>query len=399
MLILCTPIWTGNTDAGIDQGFVTSRPQQLLRKILNIGVAAIQPRHSSPQVLQPVPCKRSITKKEKEAKIYPRKGFITPSMPFAERWFIDMKLPLISVIVPVYNADKYLKKCLDSIINQTYRNLEIILIDDGSTDNSGKICNEYTKKDGRIIVAHLDNCGVSSARNYGLEIAKGEYIGFVDSDDYISEKMFEILFNVIQNDGSDMACCNYIQINEDGIPFEGQPLPIQDGCIGMKEAVECFISWGGYYVVPVNKLYKAEIFHALTFPVGKRYEDLYIIYEIIKQCKKISHINKALYYYVRNAESFTMQKFNVQEFDFAEAMINIYRCARKNHDSLLKDYCVRRLSYKMEEYWKYISECINYRKRYNEIKKQSLFLVYEKKAWGDYNVKGRIWNRIRFLFS
>lgn len=310
-----------------------------------------------------------------------------------------MKLPLISVIVPVYNADKYLKKCLDSIVHQTYRNLEIILIDDGSTDSSGKICNEYSKKDDRIIVVHLDNCGVSSARNYGLEIAKGEYIGFVDSDDYISEEMFETLFHAMEEDGSDFACCNYIQINEEGIPFEGQQLPIKDECITASEAWKCFILWGCYYVAPWNKLYKAKIFENLRFPAGKRYEDLYIFQDIIDQCDKISQVSKALYYYVRNKESFTLQQFNAQEFDFAEAMLRIYQHAKRKHCIELKNYCVQRLAYKFEEYWKQLQTNTSYKRRYREIKKSAMFLLHEKKAWSCYNIKGQIWHRVRFLIS
>ena len=106
---------------------------------------------------------------------------------------------LISIIIPVYNVEKYLEDCLNSVVNQTYKNLEIILIDDGSTDNSGKICDLYAKKDNRIVVIHKENAGVSSARNVGLKIAKGLYIGFVDPDDYIAEDMYEILYqNIIK---------------------------------------------------------------------------------------------------------------------------------------------------------------------------------------------------------
>lgn len=311
----------------------------------------------------------------------------------------NMELPLISVIVPVYNAEKYIKKCLDSIINQTYRNLEIITVDDGSTDNSGLICDEYAKKDSRIIVIHINNSGVSAARNQGLKIAKGDYIGFVDSDDYISENMYEMLFSAMKKDDADLVCCNYIQVNEQGIPFSDQQLPIKDECITAEEALSYFILWGCYYVAPCNKLYKAHIFHTLTFPVEKRYEDLYIIHKIISQCNKISHVSKVLYYYARHEGSFTLEKFNIQEFDFAEAMINIYKYARHNHYPDLKDYCVRRLSYKFEEYWEQIKMNSAYKKRYSEIKRESLFLLYEKAAWKDYNIKGKLWNRVRFLIS
>ena len=115
---------------------------------------------------------------------------------------------LISVIIPIYNVEKFLSFCIDSIVNQTYKNLEIILVDDGSTDNSGKICDEYALKDNRIKVMHKQNGGVSSARNVGLNIAKGKYIGFVDSDDYVENDMFEILHNLIIKNNVDISCCN-----------------------------------------------------------------------------------------------------------------------------------------------------------------------------------------------
>ena len=136
---------------------------------------------------------------------------------------------LISIIIPVYNVEKYLRKCLDSIINQTYKKLEIILIDDGSTDNSGKICEEYAKKDDRIIVIHKENAGVSSARNRGIELANGKYIGFIDSDDWIEENMYETLYqNLLQFD-VDISMCNYSIIRNHKKTFHKHDL--EDGIL------------------------------------------------------------------------------------------------------------------------------------------------------------------------
>ena len=118
---------------------------------------------------------------------------------------------LISVIVPVYNVEKYLVQCINSILNQTIKNLEIILVDDGSLDNSGKICDEFSKKDDRIVAIHKENNGLSSARNAGLEIANGNYIGFVDSDDWLDEHMYEILLKLIKENNSDISCCDFFK--------------------------------------------------------------------------------------------------------------------------------------------------------------------------------------------
>ena len=117
-------------------------------------------------------------------------------------------IDLISIIIPVYNVEQYLSRCIDSVINQTYKNLEIILIDDGSTDDSGEICDEYALKDNRIKVMHKQNGGVSSARNEGLDISKGNYIGFIDSDDFIEKDMYEFLYDLLTKNNCDISCCN-----------------------------------------------------------------------------------------------------------------------------------------------------------------------------------------------
>lgn len=311
-----------------------------------------------------------------------------------------MENPLVSIIVPVYNVKYYLAKCINSIIGQTYTNLEIILVDDGSSDGSEKICDEYEKVDNRILVIHKINEGVSAARNIGLDYARGEYIAFVDSDDYIASDMIQTLLSRIKTDNSDMACCNYLQVTEDAkLINETQQLPLRDENISSNAAMQCFILWGGYYVTPWNKLYKSQIFKTLRFPVGKRYEDLYIIFQIVTQCKRISHISKTLYFYLRRKDSFTLGEFNICDFDFGDAMINIYKSAKENHYTNLQEYCVKRLSYKFEDWWEQIRNKPEYKKRYKEIKRQSLFLIFQRQAWAEYNIKGKIWTRLRFIFS
>ena len=128
-----------------------------------------------------------------------------------------MKKEKVSVIIPIYNVEKYLEKCLNTIINQTYKNLEIILIDDGSTDKSSTICDEYCEKDKRIKVIHKNNEGVSSARNKGIELSKGKYIVFIDPDDYVTDEHVEVLYDCIISNNVDLVISNLIDINEDGI--------------------------------------------------------------------------------------------------------------------------------------------------------------------------------------
>lgn len=224
----------------------------------------------------------------------------------------------ISVIIPIYNVEKYLNRCIDSILNQTYSNLEIILVNDGSSDSCGKICDYYKMQDQRIKVIHKVNGGLSSARNSGLEIATGDYISFIDSDDFINLKMFEDMIKVAKQNNSDMICCKYFKFkNIDDIP------KIDDKDMNIKhftniEALEEYFSdklendkqintavW--------NKIYKKEILKNIQFPVGKIYEDVYVTYKLLYNSKKVSIINKYYYYYFQRDGSIMNSKFAVND--------------------------------------------------------------------------------------
>ena len=182
-----------------------------------------------------------------------------------------MNYYLISVIVPIYKVEKYLHKCIDSILAQTYTNLEIILVDDGSPDNCGKICDEYAAKDSRIKVIHQPNGGLSAARNAGLDIATGDYIGFVDSDDYIAPDMYEKLYNALVKNDADMAICDYQRFGNE-LPYDEMSLTTEviTGLQAMEKqntVINCS------FVVAWSKLYKSFIFSNVRFPVGKINED------------------------------------------------------------------------------------------------------------------------------
>ncbi|MBQ2835559.1 MAG: glycosyltransferase [Clostridia bacterium] len=213
-----------------------------------------------------------------------------------------MEKGLISVIVPIYNVEKYVKRCIDSIINQTYTNLEIILVDDGSPDNCGKICDEYAEKDARIKVIHKENGGLSDARNAGIDIAKGEYIAFVDSDDFIATNMYEVLYKNIKETNSDIAIANYYK-------FESED-EIVDASLDEKIIVynkeEMFNHMYDDYLLTVvawNKLYKREMFSELRYPVGKLIEDSAIIHYLIDKTTKIVITNLQLYFYYQRTNS------------------------------------------------------------------------------------------------
>ena len=211
---------------------------------------------------------------------------------------------MISVIVPVYNVEKYIRACLDSIINQTYRDLEIILVDDGSTDNSGAICDEYAKKDSRIKVIHKENGGQSVARNIGLQKAKGEFIGFVDSDDSIELDMFESLFSAIQN--VDIAICGYNLVAGDK--------RIESGLLGQNKTLNQAELWkeifGNLNNAVWNKLFRRELLSGICFDAKFAHgEDLIFNILYLKSAKTGKYINRYLYNYYKRGDSITTGKF------------------------------------------------------------------------------------------
>lgn len=231
-------------------------------------------------------------------------------------------MPTISIIVPVYKVEKYVEKCILSIISQTYKDLEIILVDDGSPDNCGRICDEYAEKDSRIRVIHKENGGLSDARNAGIDVAAGEYIMFVDSDDYITGNMVEILYNRIQSDNSDMALCSYEWVDESGnaIAERIDESVIKNECITSREALEKLCSdKGWYYVTAWAKLYKKSLFSNIRFPKGRLHEDEFTTYKIIAKCNKISCVEDLMYKYVQRNASIMSSMSIERQLDAAEA--------------------------------------------------------------------------------
>ncbi len=190
---------------------------------------------------------------------------------------------IISIIVPVYNVEKYLDRCIQSILNQTYPYFELILVDDGSSDNSGKMCDEYAKKDDRIIVIHQENNGLSSARNKGIENSKGEFLSFVDSDDWISKDYLKEMYNEQKKTKADLVICNIdcITLHDNKYNSLNYESPIVDEIFDSKTMLQKLMennNW--YYVVACNKLYKKSLFKNCKYPSGMFHEDEFIIHHI-----------------------------------------------------------------------------------------------------------------------
>lgn len=311
-----------------------------------------------------------------------------------------MNNPKISVIVPVYKVEKYLIKCVDSILAQTYKNLEIILVDDGSPDACPRICDQFAKLDDRIIVIHKENGGLSDARNAGLDIAKGEYIGFVDSDDYISPVMYETLLNRILLDKSELAVCEYVRVydSDEREKIEKKLHRARKRCYSPNEFIsEMFLQCNGAYVVAWNKLYKNEIFNTLRFPIGKQHEDEFIIHHVIAQCKKISYIEDEMYYYRQREGSIISKGFNVKSLDYGDALIDRYHFTKRNKCEIWKNDTVCRLSSQLEKWNIYAEDNIEIRKKYNELRRKSWFLIFEKNAFISYNSHGRFYMKFRLI--
>ena len=245
-----------------------------------------------------------------------------------------MEKDLISVIVPVYKVEKYLEKCIESIIKQTYTNLQIILVDDGSPDNCGKICDEYAKKDLRIEVIHKANGGLSDARNVGISKAKGRYIGFVDSDDYIKEDMYEILLNLIKKYDADVSICNLYDVidgnecirnKENGIR-EYSRLDIFKEVL-LDKNIQSY-AW--------NKLYEKELFDEIKYPIGKKYEDIGTTFYLFEKCNKIVVTSEPEYYYLKRADSLVNNVTESTILDYTEIIIQRYLYIKQNIKELRK---------------------------------------------------------------
>lgn len=245
-----------------------------------------------------------------------------------------MEKDLISVIVPVYKVEKYLEKCIESIIKQTYTNLQIILVDDGSPDNCGKICDEYAKKDSRIEVIHKINGGLSDARNVGINRANGRYIGFVDSDDYIKEDMYEKLINLIKEYDADISICNLYDVidgnecirNKDNGIHEYSRIDILKEIL-LDKNIQSY-AW--------NKLYKKELFDEIKYPIGKKYEDIGTTFYLFEKCNKIVVTSEPEYYYLKRADSLVNNVTESTILDYTEIIIQRYLYIKQNIKELRK---------------------------------------------------------------
>lgn len=237
---------------------------------------------------------------------------------------------LISVIVPIYKVEPYLPRCIDSILAQTYNNLEIFLVDDGSPDNCGRICDEYAAKDARIKVIHKKNGGLSDARNTALDLCTGEYISFIDSDDYVDADFIESLYHAIKTYDARLAVCGITKFNESGKVYVDYEPSKTEKCASGEEMMETVWRPAAW-----NKLYHRSLFRDIRYPYGKLYEDLFVYHDILAKVDHVAFTGKNSYFYNNRQNSIINKKYDIRNTDMIEGLdLRIRKLREMRYDKL-----------------------------------------------------------------
>lgn len=252
-------------------------------------------------------------------------------------------MPQISVIVPVYKVEAYLHRCVDSILAQTFRDFELILVDDGSPDRCGEICDDYKKHDVRIHVIHQANGGLSAARNAGIDWALANsdstWLAFVDSDDWVHPQYLECLYRAVRENNVKISICEYAE-TEEKTAFDK---PLYEPQIWawdqffMERNVSAVVAW--------NKLYAKELFIGLRYPVGKIHEDEFLTYKLLIRAERIIYLSDTLYYYYQNSQGITKSQFNLKRLDAIEALEARLDFISEKQNKAVKKYCVNSFLY------------------------------------------------------
>ncbi|MCR4754364.1 MAG: glycosyltransferase [Lachnospiraceae bacterium] len=292
----------------------------------------------------------------------------------------NANFPLISVIIPVYNAEKYLDRCVNSIRNQTYENLEIILVDDGSTDISGTLCDRFAAEDSRIKTIHKENGGNLDPRNAGILLADGEYIGFVDDDDYFAPDMYAEMYRAIIETDTDMVVCDYTYVDEDGNDLNhDSPIKISEIVTYNEYFKRLSEPNNGYYVTVWNRLYKSEIIKRIVFPVDRIYRDSYAAHRIVGECDNIYIYAKKLCFYTQRSGSMSSISNDYRYFDLIESLVdrvNYYRF--KEYNDLICPAV------------EYLIDChLNERRKYLRSKKNTKGIRYARSVLKDVRIQAK----------
>ena len=299
---------------------------------------------------------------------------------------------MISVIVPVYNVEKYLKQCVDSIVAQTYTDMEIILVDDGSTDSCPQICDAYAVTDTRIRVLHKKNGGLSDARNAGLEVARGEFIGFVDSDDYIMPKMYEILSQACMEHEAEIAMCGRCVIDETDKMIRYECCMENTVLLDAKDAVKSLLLNDNRCDSAVwDKLYRSFLFAGMRYPDKVHYEDQNVTARLIHGAGKMYHVGQALYVYRKRRGSITSSDFNEHCIDELKQAELLKEFVDDQYPELRKE-SQQFVSYKMGFPLFTASRCRNHEmKEHMRIVMECGRRYFSSILYGPFTMKHKIW--------
>ena len=306
------------------------------------------------------------------------------------------KNSLVSIIVPIYNIAQYLDRCVQSLVKQTYLDIEIILVDDGSTDNSGKMCDEWEKKDKRIRVIHKINGGLSAARNSGIEVARGDYYVFVDSDDWIAPDMIQVLMSRVND--ADLVCCGmYVATDEKS---DIKPWFDKELVLDTEEALDLLIENKIFTSHVMNKIYPRALFENIRFPEGKVFEDIRIMHNILKKCEKILIIPDAYYYYYVRSDSISNVVRLKNRLEWMEALKERYEDMKSYKDwygenlisqmAVVISLAVVQNRFTKDELQQYKEDLLNIKKFLREQKTNSAVKKYATKAQYAYYVVAKI---------
>ena len=280
---------------------------------------------------------------------------------------------LISVILPIYNVEKYIDRCLNSVLRQTYTNIEIILVDDGSTDNCQKICDEYAKNDNRIKVIHKKNGGLSDARNAGIKIAKGKYITLIDSDDYVENDYVEFLYSLIKESNAEISICSHTVLYENGTKLE--KATHENSILDPKTTLKRILYDDGIDLSAWAKMYKKELFDTVQYPKGRLFEDAATTYLLIDQCDKIAIGSESKYYYIIRSNSITTKNFSPKKMQLIDSTKEMCEYVKDKYPDLEKA-ADRRLMY---AYLSTLSQLANSKDKYPKEQKELMKYIKENR--------------------
>jgi len=304
--------------------------------------------------------------------------------------------PLISVIIPVYKVEPYLRKCLDSVLAQTYANLQIILVDDGSPDNCGKICDEYAGKDKRIEVIHKENGGLSDARNAGLGIMKGEYVAFVDSDDWVLPKYIEDMYENLKKYNSDLAISGIAYFYEHNKEYKyPYNMKTREGVWNREQAINKLMYQNEFLPSAYVKLYKVKLFETIKYPKGMYWEDLATAYRLFFACDKISYLDDKNYFYVQRRGSILHKPSIKKMNDALDILDEMLKWIKENMPVCEKSAICRLVGLNFHIYHSLLKDKNEYRNEIARIEKNIKKYRYE--IIFDLKIKNKI--RIACLLS